>query len=521
MGEESIKVLLVTNVDRGQANSFLATCHALFQADADIELHFATFRGLEAALATTWQHARLTVPSARPIVFHEIKGLSMAEGLENTFTSREIPWNGFLPDSYTRPLGILNTTRAIRDTVPIFVPYDGPQLVEIVSSIIDIIKTVSADLVVVDALMTPALTACHHLDINFVCLSPNSAKEFSASREPGAPGLWKYPALFSGFSYPVPWYHIPLNIFCVLYTAVKWVTDSHRRAVAKHLITSTGVTLKTPFDLLRGPPPKCKILVGSLLELDFCSAIPPHVLPCGPIVQSAPPVADVEPKLASWLSARPTLYVNLGSLCRLDEDRAVELALALKYFLIQSRSAPGNQGKPSSSLQVLWKLKQHGDYRATKPGCRIHDILGQEIRTGSVRIVGWLVPEPISVLESGNIVCAVHHGGANSFYEAVLTGVPQVVLPQWTDCYDYAQRVEMLGIGRLGNRVEKPLWVAKRLAREIFAVVLGEGSDAIKLRAKEVATLCREKGSGAENAARAILEECQRHSSDRGESHVL
>jgi UDP:flavonoid glycosyltransferase YjiC (YdhE family) len=86
--------------------------------------------------------------------------------------------------------------------------------------------------------------------------------------------------------------------------------------------------------------------------------------------------------------------------------------------------------------------------------------------------------------------------------------VPQVVLPQWTDCYDYAQRVDMLGVGRLGNRTTKPLWSAQELSRALREVLLGKHSDAIKQRASELASLCEGRGSGQLTAARILLEQC-------------
>jgi hypothetical protein len=45
--------------------------------------------------------------------------------------------------------------------------------------------------------------------------------------------------------------------------------------------------------------------------------------------------------------------------------------------------------------------------------------LGDDIASGRVRIVDWFEAEPMAVLESGTVVCAVHHGGANSFLETV------------------------------------------------------------------------------------------------------
>lgn len=193
-GVQPRKILLITNEDRGQANAFLAASHALLQEDPDLEVHLASFPGLQKEVTSTSLQSQRTVAGVKPIVFHPIKGLAMAEGVKNYFRARRIPMKGLLPVSYSSRLGFLNTLRAIRDTIPVLVPYDGPQLVAIFSSLVDIIKEVDADLVVVDSLMTPALTACSHLDVRFACLSPNAIKDFSLRSQPHGAGLWKYPA---------------------------------------------------------------------------------------------------------------------------------------------------------------------------------------------------------------------------------------------------------------------------------------------------------------------------------------
>lgn len=188
-------ILLITNIENGESNVFLATAQALLEADADVELHFATFAGLEAAVASTWERAKVNVPHAKPIVFHAIDGLSMGDGLRHYFaTNTSMGKDAYLPDSFLAKPGLSNTIRAIRDIVPIFVPYDGPQLAKVVSSIVDIINTVGSDLVVVNSLMTPALTACYHLGVQFACLSPNAIKEFAGPSQPHGASLWKYPA---------------------------------------------------------------------------------------------------------------------------------------------------------------------------------------------------------------------------------------------------------------------------------------------------------------------------------------
>jgi len=39
-----------------------------------------------------------------------------------------------------------------------------------------------------------------------------------------------------------------------------------------------------------------------------------------------------------------------------------------------------------------------GSYEFAKPGCRVHDVLGDDIASGRVRIVDWFEAEPMAVL---------------------------------------------------------------------------------------------------------------------------
>ena len=89
------------------------------------------------------------------------------------------------------------------------------------------------------------------------------------------------------------------------------------------------------------------------------------------------------------------------------------------------------------------------------------------------------------------------------------SGVPQVVIPQWTDCYDYAQRVEFLGVGRLGNRNTMPRWIANELASEILHVIHGTQSKQIRTAARRLARVCERNGDGAVKAANEILHQMQ------------
>jgi len=63
------------------------------------------------------------------------------------------------------------------------------------------------------------------------------------------------------------------------------------------------------------------------------------------------------------------------------------------------------------------------------------------------RFEDW-VPSQISVLQHPSVKLFISHGGGNGFHEGIYAGKPQIVLPMWMDCFDYAQRVESLHIGR-------------------------------------------------------------------------
>lgn len=154
-------------------------------------------------------------------------------------------------------------------------------------------------------------------------------------------------------------------------------------------------------------PPNLRILVSTWPEVDFPLLKQDHVIPCGPIVRKARPLG---PELTDWLERGPTLYINLGSLCALDEGRALELARCIKVVLDR------NWGR-DQKLQVLWKLKKTDHYKETS---EIDDLLVKYLKLDKVRIVSWIDADPAALLSSGNVVCAVHHGGANSYNEAVV-----------------------------------------------------------------------------------------------------
>lgn len=134
--------------------------------------------------------------------------------------------------------------------------------------------------------------------------------------------------------------------------------------------------------------------------------IPPNVTLCGPILYPARPVEETDPQMAAWLEKGPTVLINTGTHDEVTLTEAREMSTALRILLNRD-----------PTIRILWKLRVH---RADKA---VHDtitaIIGKERESGRVKVVDWLVAEPLAILRHPNVVANVNHGGANSFFEAV------------------------------------------------------------------------------------------------------
>ncbi|OOQ90020.1 hypothetical protein PEBR_05968 [Penicillium brasilianum] len=202
-----------------------------------------------------------------------------------------------------------------------------------------------------------------------------------------------------------------------------------------------------------------------------------------------------------------TVLVCLGTLVTYSEDAAKEMALALRTMLSRVFRAWGSE----QWLQVLWKLpKQKGEQDGATTQSEVYTILQRETEADQVRIVDWLKVDPQSILQTGRVVLSVNHGGSSSFHEALWSfrsaGVPQVVLPPWADCYDFANRAEYLVISRWGNKSAKPRWKADELSSILVDVLLGPDAEAMKTRKLFVPDLFRTASQyGHESIVKLLL----------------
>ncbi|KAJ3963093.1 hypothetical protein N0V92_000234 [Colletotrichum tropicale] len=343
------------------------------------------------------------------------------------FDSVDRPGNPTMETWLVNP-NFSNVTRNMLNIAGLALPWSPEEFVEIYRDLDRIWNDIKPDVTVAEAFFAPALTFCNRIKTNWIVLAPNTIKDFALPLQPKMAMLWKY---------PVP-------------------------------------DIDFPFEVL-----------------------PEFITPCGPITRAAPAISDItqDPEMASWLSRGPTVYMNLGTHHFFDVPLAKEVALAFRrLFDLAKCSKPLGQG----NLQVLWKMpRKTSDGDDTDPSStdflgpwkEIKSILSPEMDNDQVRILDWIIAEPKSILESGNVV---------------FTGIPQVVLPGWADCYDFAQRAEILGIGKWANRKAKPYWKRDELGDCLEGVLFGPHAKMIQARAKDLSKRHPE-GAGRLKAAEEIL----------------
>lgn len=179
------KILLLTNSEHGQANVFLAASHSLLALGKDVEVHFASFDPISKSVASTSDYALRCSPGGRPLVFHRLDGISMLDALMT-------PEHRFWETMGRRP-GLGATTQFMWQMMRVVVPWSAPEFMRVYRSVIRIIDDVSADVVVVDSMFSPGLTACRLLKVRHIILSPNTLKDFASVLQPWGAMFWKYP----------------------------------------------------------------------------------------------------------------------------------------------------------------------------------------------------------------------------------------------------------------------------------------------------------------------------------------
>ncbi|KAI0446503.1 hypothetical protein F4803DRAFT_567884 [Xylaria telfairii] len=451
-------VLFFINAEYGLSNVHLATASALLEKHPGIDVHIASFPRVAPKIARVTSLARRKVKSAKDIHFHELPGPEYAEALSDRM--------GGLGRKSIRHLihapGIRGIDQVMRSVMPAMSPWDGREHLQLFEKATELIQTVDPALVVLDIAMRPTIDAARQNNRLYAYITPNVLADTFWAEQPNGAMFWKYSRIGCDFPFPVPWRKIPENIYFTARFIYGVLTRPDSKETRQYLEAhgiKDSITLPRPGDR----PWISQNLPGASLPLDF---VPPNVTSTGPIIFDAEPAAEQDPELVAWLSRAPTVLVNLGSLFTYSEHHATVMAVAIEEVLAKT------------DVQVLWKMaKEEGvpdNYTLPVKGL---------IDQGRLRVVDWLTVSPASILETGHIAASVHHGGANCYHEAIAAGIPQVVIPMWLDCYNYAQLAEDVGVGVYATRATAPDWTVEGL-RDSLLRVLDEQEEGRQLRSK-------------------------------------
>ncbi|KAJ6114545.1 hypothetical protein N7486_000323 [Penicillium sp. IBT 16267x] len=416
----SRNILFLTNSELGQANVALAVAEEFLRRN-EFSVHIASF----SQLAPLVKELNEKIPCPEPAKFYEIHGPCMEDLAIRTNV-------GLI---HHKP-GIAGTVDGFHKVRTVMSSWTFSEYGKAYQSCVDILNELNPAVVVVDPILHVGLNACQNVGSRVAVLWPVPLKDVVILNQPNAEYLWKYPMTGSGYSYPLPWTLILLNVYLVLRAALA-MTMRNPSSETEEL--GKDMQAMSPFPLMNAYQKDSLHLTPAFREMDFPLHVPDNVVSCGPILRFHESLLDKDPEMAAWLT-RPTILVSLGSHVKPTEDVAIQMAKAIQSVL-----------DTHTDHQVLWKLRY--DWTTSDA---FQKVLGTCIYSGSVRIVPWIQADIIAILETGKIAVYVHHGGANSYFEACKAGTPQVILPQWLDTYDCATRVEWLGIGVHGSRKAAP-----------------------------------------------------------------
>ncbi|CAJ1850080.1 unnamed protein product [Sphenostylis stenocarpa] len=199
-----------------------------------------------------------------------------------------------------------------------------------------------------------------------------------------------------------------------------------------------------------------------------------------------------------WLDSKPALsvvYVSFGTLAVLSQRQMEELARALL----------------DSGYPFLWVIRESNE-KLQELSCR------KELEKRG-KIVNWC--SQVEVLWHGSLGCFVTHCGWNSTMESLVTGVPMVAFPQWTDQGTNAKMVE--DVWKTGMRVdgkvnEEGIVEAEEI-RKCLEVVMGRGGKGEELRrnAEKWKCLAREavkEGGSSDRNMRSFLDDVAKFGQD-------
>ena len=144
------------------------------------------------------------------------------------------------------------------------------------------------------------------------------------------------------------------------------------------------------------------IISPGIRELDYPLFIPDTIGLYGPVVLDTTPVELADPELAEWLDRGKTVMMCMGTHYCYTES---QVRAVVNGFL--------GAVDRDSGIQFFWKLSGKDEFEDL-----IEELLANPRDRERFRIVDWIHADPAAVMNHSNVIVSIHHGGANSYYEA-------------------------------------------------------------------------------------------------------
>lgn len=388
-------VLFFTIEHPGCNNVHLSTVYSLLEKHPEIEIHYASFPKVETRIQHISSLASKQGSEARDVTFHTLPGRGFAESIAKLFMVGNRVQLG------THGPGLDAGDHFAQTIGSYMAPWAEEEYWAIYEFCVRLIEKIDPAVVIIDTFLSPGVDATRDRNRLHALITPNIISDLLPAAQPIWTMFWKYPAVGTGYPYPVPWNLIPANIY-VNFQILHGMFYETKIAAKRRFLKTKGIKNPINFSGLYRPnvPWLTQTLPGAHLPF---TRIPKNVTLTGPINLAGLEERSLEAReLLEWVK-KPTVMVCLGSGFGFREDQAKIMLEALQNVL-----------KAETEVQILWKLSRLEPFDDQFLENAIQD------SDGRLRIETWLEVEPPTLLQEGNILLYVHHGGAGSYHDSIL-----------------------------------------------------------------------------------------------------
>ncbi|XP_042516928.1 phloretin 4'-O-glucosyltransferase-like [Macadamia integrifolia] len=318
----------------------------------------------------------------------------------------------------------------------------------------------------------------------------NGYGDVIANRSTGSSCSIDLPGLPLLTSQDVPSFFLPSNTYTFALKTIKNQFETLEKETNPHILVNT-------FDALE---PQGLKAVENLNLVAIGPLIPSAYLDCkDPSDKSfGGDLFKGSSDYIEWLNSKPNssvVYVSFGSIALLPK-RQME---AIADGLLRSR-------RP-----FLWVIRR-GENEVESEENKILD------RLEDLKEEGLIVPwcSQVEVLSHASVGCFVTHCGWNSTLESLVTGVPVVAFPQWTDQPTNAKLIQDVwktGMRVKANEEDEGIVDSEELVRCLEMAMEGESAEEMRKNAKHwrnLATEAAKDGGSSDRNLRAFVDEMAR-----------